>query len=226
MAKDEKPIFRRCAKCKTLKEKKQFPGAFQAAKKFENCCGECIRGYVDSLIHPVDRGVYVGPPRLAPNLDPNRRNCTLCDWDPKLSRRHRLCSACVTALLTATVESKLRLFENLYAEAQTRGKEHVKRFEWLNRAFGPPEDLMEEVREEQKAIHKNYYTNERGKLIAYAEEEKKDGKSRGKKDRKLLHRGHITQKPVTGQEDVRRVEVPEEIPFYQPDQGKEDLLFT
>ena len=110
MAKDEKPIFRRCAKCKTLKEKKQFPGAFQAAKKFENCCRECIRVYVDSLTHPVDRGVYVGPPERAPNLDPSRKDCTLCDWNPKRSGRHRLCSACVTKLLTATAESKLKLF--------------------------------------------------------------------------------------------------------------------
>jgi hypothetical protein len=116
----------------------------------------------------------------------------------------------VTKLLTATAESKLKLFEILYARAQIGTDEEWERFDWLNRMFGPPETLMEELMEE---VH-NY------------QKEEWHEKPKRSEDRRFLHRGSLTQKPVTRQEDFGRTEIPEEIPLYQSDQDKEDLLFT
>jgi hypothetical protein len=45
-------------------------------------------------------------------------------------------------------------------------------------------------------------------------------------DRKFLHRGHSPEELGTKQENLGRAEVAEEIPFYQPDQNKEALLFA
>jgi len=45
-------------------------------------------------------------------------------------------------------------------------------------------------------------------------------------DRGFLHRGHSVEELGTEQENLGRAEVAEEVPFYQPDQNKEALLFA
>jgi hypothetical protein len=104
----------------------------------------------------------------------------------------------------------LKLFEIIYARAQIGTDEEWERFDWLNRLFGPPEDLMEEAIEE---VH-NYQKED------WHEEPKRS------EDRGFLHRGSITKKPVNREEDSGRAEVKEEIPLYQREQDKEALLFT
>lgn len=186
-------------------------------------CYKCRYGGNGEIKRTVDKkksapvvdspqGAYPHPcehRRIGPS-DPDRRGCILCDWPNKRSPNHKwfLCSTCVMHLQATTQKSKMKLYELLYSQGNLRGGRDLFRANWLENYLALPQELFEEVRREV-----NLYQSE----VDYEDKTPDAG---------ILYRGHSVKKLSTEQENLGRAEVAEEVPFYQPDQNKEALLFA